>query len=536
MAGHSQFKNIMHRKGAQDAKRARQFAKLIREITVSARTGLPDPAANPRLRSAMAEARAVNMPRDTIERAVKKASGAAGGEDYVETRYEGYGPAGVAVIVEALTDNRNRTAADVRAAFNKHGGAMGEANSVSFQFTRLGAISYPASAATPDAMLGSTPCCRTGISCRCCACARASAEVSRIRYRQPADRLRTTTACIEGWSTSLVPTPHPSPALLRMRMHMRLRPTTRRHRPVPRARSTSAIRRHGTCRHRRHTSRLRLARTAACRPRRPPRWRGRSRYSSIGPAPAAAAGYLNEADAQALADGTGNALSALSRAVSAEGGSSSQRAALEILAAVMDEVFDSPYLPDVMKSVFGRMQIPILKAALADPNVFAKPRHRVRQFFDMLSAASVGLRPDDPHDKSFVALAYRLAEVVRDDSVLQVQAFAKAADDLDAFLDTERAAYNQKLAQAQPPLVALDDYAATRAKVHILIGMRLAGKAMPPELRGFFDDDGLDRLTAAYMQDGPEGVTWKAALADLDDLLWSIAPPPDPRRASDWWR
>ena len=153
MAGHSQFKNIMHRKGAQDAKRARQFAKLIREITVSARTGLPDPATNPRLRTAMAEARVANMPRDTIERAVKKATGAGEGDDYVDVRYEGYGPAGVAVIVEALTDNRNRTAADVRAAFNKHGGAMGETNSVSFLFARLGVIAYPAAAASADAML-----------------------------------------------------------------------------------------------------------------------------------------------------------------------------------------------------------------------------------------------------------------------------------------------------------------------------------------------------------------------------------------------
>ena len=144
MAGHSQFKNIMHRKGAQDAKRARQFAKLIREITVSARQGLPDPAFNPRLRAAMSAAREANMPRDTIERAVKKATGAGGGDDYMEVRYEGYGPAGVAVIVETLTDNRNRTASDVRAAFNKHGGALGETNSVSFMFTRMGVIEYAA--------------------------------------------------------------------------------------------------------------------------------------------------------------------------------------------------------------------------------------------------------------------------------------------------------------------------------------------------------------------------------------------------------
>jgi len=153
VAGHSQFKNIMHRKGAQDARRARQFAKLIREITVSARQGLPDPASNPRLRAAMAAAREANMPRDTIERAIKKATGAGAGEDYVEVRYEGYGPAGVAVIVEALTDNRNRTASDVRSAFSKHGGALGETNSVSFMFTRLGVIQYDAAAASADTML-----------------------------------------------------------------------------------------------------------------------------------------------------------------------------------------------------------------------------------------------------------------------------------------------------------------------------------------------------------------------------------------------
>ena len=153
MAGHSQFKNIMHRKGAQDARRAKQFAKVIREITVAARSGLPDPAANPPLRAAISAAREVNMPKDTVDRAIKKATGAGGGEDYVEVRYEGYGPSGVAVIVEALTDNRNRTASDVRAAFSKYGGALGETNSVSFLFNRLGVIRYPASAASVDTML-----------------------------------------------------------------------------------------------------------------------------------------------------------------------------------------------------------------------------------------------------------------------------------------------------------------------------------------------------------------------------------------------
>jgi YebC/PmpR family DNA-binding regulatory protein len=153
MAGHSHVKNVMHRKGAQDARKARQFARLIREITVAARQGLPDPAANPRLRGAIIAARAANMPKDTVDRAIKKAAGATAGDDYVEVRYEGYGPAGVAIIVETLTDNRNRTASDLRSAFSKYGGALGETNSVSFLFNRLGAITYPLNVATGDDML-----------------------------------------------------------------------------------------------------------------------------------------------------------------------------------------------------------------------------------------------------------------------------------------------------------------------------------------------------------------------------------------------
>ncbi|WP_337876382.1 YebC/PmpR family DNA-binding transcriptional regulator [Elioraea sp.] len=153
MAGHSQFKNIMHRKGAQDAKRARAFAKIIREITVAARQGLPDPNANPRLRAAVIAARQANMPKDTVERAIRKASGEGGAEDYVARRYEGYGPEGVAIIVEALTDNLNRTASDIRSLFAKHGGALGETNSVAFMFDRLGVVRYPAACADAETML-----------------------------------------------------------------------------------------------------------------------------------------------------------------------------------------------------------------------------------------------------------------------------------------------------------------------------------------------------------------------------------------------
>jgi YebC/PmpR family DNA-binding regulatory protein len=152
MAGHSQFKNIMYRKGAQDKKRAKVFTKIIRELTTAARTGLPDPNANPRLRAALLSARQANMPKDTVDRAVRRGAGGDGEEAYEEVRYEGYGPGGVAVIVEALTDNRNRTASEVRAAFTKAGGALGETNSVSFLFERGGEILYPAAAASADDM------------------------------------------------------------------------------------------------------------------------------------------------------------------------------------------------------------------------------------------------------------------------------------------------------------------------------------------------------------------------------------------------
>ncbi len=152
MAGHSQFKNIMHKKGKQDAVRSKLFSKLAREITVSAKLGLPDPVMNPRLRAAVLAARAENMPKDNIERAIKKAAG-ADGEIYDEVRYEGYGPGGVAVIVEALTDNRNRTAGEVRSYFTKSGGALAETGAVSFMFDHIGRIEYEAKVASEDSMM-----------------------------------------------------------------------------------------------------------------------------------------------------------------------------------------------------------------------------------------------------------------------------------------------------------------------------------------------------------------------------------------------
>jgi YebC/PmpR family DNA-binding regulatory protein len=152
MAGHSQFKNIMYRKGAQDKKRAKVFGKLGRELQVAAKEGGGDPSANPRLRAAIAAARVANMPKDNIERAIKKGAGESDGSTYEEIRYEGFGPGGVALIVEVLTDNRNRTASEVRTAFSKNGGNMAETGAVSFMFDRIGEIRYPSSAASDDAM------------------------------------------------------------------------------------------------------------------------------------------------------------------------------------------------------------------------------------------------------------------------------------------------------------------------------------------------------------------------------------------------
>jgi YebC/PmpR family DNA-binding regulatory protein len=152
MAGHSQFKNIMHKKGRQDAIRSKLFSKLAREITVAAKMGLPDPSMNARLRAAVIAARAENMPKDNIERAIKKASG-ADAETYDEVRYEGYAPGGIAVIIEALTDNRNRTAGEVRSYFTKAGGSLAETGAVSFMFDRVGVVEFDRQVGSEDAML-----------------------------------------------------------------------------------------------------------------------------------------------------------------------------------------------------------------------------------------------------------------------------------------------------------------------------------------------------------------------------------------------
>jgi YebC/PmpR family DNA-binding regulatory protein len=150
MAGHSQFANIKHRKGAQDAKKAKIFTKIIREITVSAKSGQPDPEFNPRLRNAIIEARNNNMPKDRVDAAIKKVIAGADGDNFEEIRYEGYAPNGIALIVEALTDNRNRTASEVRSIFTKMGGALGETGSVGFMFDRVGIIQFESKIASEE--------------------------------------------------------------------------------------------------------------------------------------------------------------------------------------------------------------------------------------------------------------------------------------------------------------------------------------------------------------------------------------------------
>ncbi|MBR46545.1 MAG: YebC/PmpR family DNA-binding transcriptional regulator [Rhodospirillaceae bacterium] len=152
MAGHSKWANIQHRKGAQDAKRAKRNAKLVREVIVAARQGAPDPDHNARLRTAIAAAKAQSVPKENIERVLKKAHGGEDSDNYDELRYEGFGPGGVALLVDAMTDNRNRTAAEVRSIFNKHGGALGESGSVNYMFERIGSIHYPSAAASADDM------------------------------------------------------------------------------------------------------------------------------------------------------------------------------------------------------------------------------------------------------------------------------------------------------------------------------------------------------------------------------------------------
>lgn len=235
---------------------------------------------------------------------------------------------------------------------------------------------------------------------------------------------------------------------------------------------------------------------------------------------------LRGVEAAMLYDGPSNAMPALAGAVAQGGGSAIDLVTLRILSAVLDEVFDNPFLPAEIKTVFGRLQIPILKASLLDPRMLSQPAHPVRRFFDALAGASVGLRPGDARDTPFIDLADRLATLVRDAFDDDPGVFDRAREELDAFLDTERAAFNRHLAQATPPLVALDEEQAARARVRTAIAVRHATHDVPAELRAFLEHEALARLTAVYLADGPDSAAWKDELQTIDDLLWSIAPEP----------
>ena len=237
---------------------------------------------------------------------------------------------------------------------------------------------------------------------------------------------------------------------------------------------------------------------------------------------------LPEADVAALRNGTANELPALQAAMVPNDESPLDQVTIEILSAVMDEVFDSPYLPAEIKTIFGRLQISMLKAALIDQGVLSKPRHCVRRYFDTLAAASIGVRAGNAQDAQFVRLASQLAQHIRDDFTDDLDVFERARSELEVFLDAERAAYNEKLAQALPSLIALDQHAAAMASARTALALRVAGRDVPKEIREFLDHEVLGRLTSAYQADGGDGPTWKEALQQIDDLLWSIAPDAKP--------
>ncbi len=247
-----------------------------------------------------------------------------------------------------------------------------------------------------------------------------------------------------------------------------------------------------------------------------------------GKASAAERQLIPDVDAEELRAGTANVLPTVAAAAENVGGSGLDRVTIEILSRVLDEIFDNPYLLAEIKTVFGRLQIPMLKAALRDRSLLSQPAHPVRRFFDTLAKASVGLRSGDARDGLFIALANHLATVIRDREADDRGVFATARDELETFLDAERAAYNRQLAQALPALIALDEHEAAHEFAKVSLAVRFAGRDIPPEIRGFLDHEGLDRLTDAYLRDGPDGAAWNHQLQDMDDLVWSIAPGPGP--------
>jgi hypothetical protein len=229
-------------------------------------------------------------------------------------------------------------------------------------------------------------------------------------------------------------------------------------------------------------------------------------------------------DREALRHGTANQLPTLRAAFQGKAGSPSDRTAIDVAACVLDYVLDDPYLPTEIKAVFGRLQVPLLRAALLDHRMLSDPQHPARRFFDTLAQCAVDLRPDTERGRALVDLANRLAGEIRDGFSDDLGIFETAKSELDAFLDTERAEVNARLAEAVPPLIADDERADARAEAQTALDVRLAGRAVMPEIRAFLDHECVERLATICLKDGPEGYAWEGELAMIDELLWSITP------------
>ena len=229
-------------------------------------------------------------------------------------------------------------------------------------------------------------------------------------------------------------------------------------------------------------------------------------------------------DRAAVRDGTANQLPSLRAAFQGKGGSPSDRAAIDVATGVLDYVFDDPYMSAEIKAVFGRLQVPLLRAALLDHRVVSDPQHPARRFFDTLAQSAVDLQPDSARGRALVDLATRIAQEIRDGFGDDLRIFDVAKGELDAFLDTERAEVNARLAEAVPPLIADDERADARVEAQAALDARLAGRAVMPEIRAFLDHECVERLATICLKDGPEGYAWEGELAMVDELLWSITP------------
>jgi hypothetical protein len=229
-------------------------------------------------------------------------------------------------------------------------------------------------------------------------------------------------------------------------------------------------------------------------------------------------------DREAMREGTANEVSAIRTALAGSGGSPADRATMDVVAGVLDYVFDDPYLPDPIKAVIGRLQIPMLKAALLDHRVVSDSQHPARRFFDTLAHASIDLDPASEKGRALIALATGLAQDIREGFEDDLRIFDAAKAQLDTFLDGERAEANQRLAEAVPPLIAQDERADARAEAQAALDARLAGRAVPAEVRAFLDHECAERLTTICLKSGPEGADWESELSTVDELLWSIAP------------